>query len=200
MIILENLIKQYGKREILNIPFFHFEKNKSYLLIGSNGSGKSTLLKCILGINPLTNGTIIINSNNIGYVPEKVFSIDFITLNDFLKSICDLYESPFDQKIVNEYYSTFEINGEIKLNIMSKGMLQKAMIIQSLIHNATLFIFDEPLNGLDKSSQSVLFQVLNKLKLSNKTIIVTTHYPGLYSFVFDYIITLDNGNINYANN
>ncbi|MCI5939142.1 MAG: ABC transporter ATP-binding protein [Bacilli bacterium] len=200
MIILENLIKQYGKREILNIPFFHFEKNKTYLLIGSNGSGKSTLLKCILGINPLTKGNILINSNNIGYVPERIFSIDFLTLNDFLKVICDLYESPFNQNTVDEYYKRFELNGDIRLNIMSKGMLQKAMIIQSLIHNATLFIFDEPLNGLDKISQNVFFQILNKLKLTNKSVIVTTHYPEFYSFAFDYIIKLDNGNIKYASN
>ena len=74
------------------------------------------------------------------------------------------------------------------------------MIIQSLIHNATLFIFDEPLNGLDKISQNVFFQILNKLKLTNKSVIVTTHYPEFYSFAFDYIIKLDNGNIKYASN
>lgn len=199
MIILKDVKKIYGEKIVLDIPYYNFKKEKSYLLIGCNGSGKSTLIKCILGINSLTTGTIFVSNTNIGYIPERVISPDFLTLEDFLKNICKLYNCSFNNDLVNNYYELFSISGNIKMSKMSKGMLQKAMIIQTLIHDAELFIFDEPLNGLDKKSQFIFFDILNDLKQNKKTIIVTTHYPQFYTSNFDYVITLENGTINDAN-
>lgn len=199
MITLENVIKKYGNKEVLNIPYFKFEQGKNYLLIGSNGSGKSTLIKCILGINTLTEGKIKICEKNIGYIPEKVFSADFMKVNEFFKNICSLYNCLFDDKIIANYCLMFNIPRYIKLTNMSKGMLQKVMIIQALIHNSNLYIFDEPLNGLDKASQISFLEIVNELKKSNKSIIICTHYPQFYDINFDYKITIEKGNIVYVN-
>lgn len=200
MITISNVIKKYDNKEVLNIPYFNFKQSKSYLLIGSNGSGKSTLIKCILGINKLNEGIIDINNKNIGYIPEKVFSADYMNVSDFFKSICLLYNYHYDEELITKLTNLFSISLTTKLVNMSKGMLQKVMIIQSLIHNSDLFIFDEPLNGLDKESQLLFLNIIEELKKNKKTIIVCTHYPHFYSMIFDYIITIEKGNIVYVNN
>jgi len=199
MISINNLQKSYKNNLILYIDNFIFKKNKSYLIVGSNGSGKSTMIKCLLGINKLTKGKVTINTKNIAYVPEKYFFPEFCSIEKFLKSILSLYELEQNEYMIDYYCELFSLNKHKPLTKLSKGMQQKVLIIQSLIHNADLYIFDEPLNGLDNSSQNLFFKLIEEIKKSGKTILVTTHYPSLYNNIFDYYIKLNNKSLNYEN-
>ena len=197
MILIKNLKKKYKNNLILDIDSFHFEKGKSYLVVGSNGSGKSTLIKCILGINRLDCGDIKVNTNNISYIPEKYYFPDFCTIDKFLLNILSLYSLEINKDLIDYYTSLFNIEKTRYLNKLSKGMQQKVLIIQSLIHNANLFIFDEPLNGLDVNSQNIFFDIIDKLKDGVNTVIITTHYPAFYKNKYDYIIKLNNRKLIY---
>lgn len=200
MIKVFNLIKTYKNNNVLNIDYFNFEKGKSYLLVGSNGSGKSTLLKCILGINNINNGKIEINTKNIGYIPERFYFPEFCSIEKFLNSILNIYNKMENNHLINYYCQLFSLNETIFISKLSKGMMQKVLIIQSLIHDADLFIMDEPLNGLDNYSQKLFFRIIDDLKLNNKTIIIATHYPQFYNNNYDYILKIDNKEIIYENN
>lgn len=200
MIEIINGYKKYKKNEVFKIDSFKFEIGKSYIIVGTNGSGKSTLIKCILGINNLSSGKIIINSKNIGYVPEKYYFPEFCTIEKFLLSILELYNLKDNKKYIDYYCDLFRLNKKKKISKLSKGMQQKTLIIQSLIHNADIYIFDEPLNGLDIESQKLFFKILENLKLNNYTMIITTHYPKLYGKKYDHIIKLDKGNLVNENN
>ena len=79
-------------------------------------------------------------------------------------------------------------------------MMQKVLIIQALIHDAQVFIFDEPLNGLDTKSQNIFFNIIEDLKEKNKTIIITTHYPEFYINKYDYTLKLEKKKLVYENN
>lgn len=199
MIIINNFKKKYKDNLILDIDHFTFLKNKSYLIVGSNGSGKSTMIKCILGINKVSSGSITINTKNIAYIPEKYFFPEFCTIETFLKSILDLYQLVENECLIDYYCDRLNINKKKLLTKLSKGMQQKVLIIQSLIHNAELFIFDEPLNGLDPPSQKIFFDIIDELKLNSKTIIVTTHYPNFYMSKFDYYIKIVDRKLKYEN-
>ena len=199
MIEVRNIYKKYGNNVILDIPYFNFKSGNSYMIIGSNGSGKSTLIKCLLGINKLNSGTVNINTANIGYVPEKFYFPDFCTVGKYLESIIDLYGKN-DFSLINYYCNIFNLDRSKMLSKLSKGMMQKVLIIQAIIHDSDLFIFDEPLNGLDTKSQELFFSIVNNLKNKNKTIIITTHYPEFYSSNYDYIVKLDNKKLKYESN
>ena len=58
---------------------------------------------------------------------------------------------------------------------LSKGMQQKVLIIQSLIHNADLYIFDEPLSGLDDQTKERFVNEIKKLRKNSKLIVISTH-------------------------
>lgn len=197
MIEIINLKKQYGHNLVLDIDYFKFEKGKCYLLIGSNGSGKSTLIKTLLKVNLCDYGTIKINTNNIGYVPEKFYFPDFCSINNFLLSISNLYNLENNQLVINSYCERFSLNKNMKVSKLSKGMAQKVLIIQSLIHKASLFIFDEPINGLDFKSQQIFLNIIKELKKENKTIIIATHYPLFYKTISDKFVFLKERKLYY---
>lgn len=199
MIKLKKIIKKYNNNLILDIESFDFEKGKSYMIVGNNGSGKSTLIKCILGINKINSGDIVINTKNIGYVPERYYFPDFCSIEKFLSSILELYSEENKDNLINYYCNLFSINKRKKLSKLSKGMSQKVLIIQALIHNPDLLIFDEPLNGLDPDSQKNFLHIVDKLKEAGKTIIIMTHYPSFYQNDFDYIVKIYNKNLYYEN-
>ena len=199
MIEIINAYKKYKNNEVFNIEYFKFNIGESYIIVGTNGSGKSTLIKCILSINNLSSGKIKLNSKNIGYVPEKYYFPEFCTIEKFLLSILELYNLKENEKLIDYYCNLFKINKKKKISKLSKGMQQKTLIIQSLIHNAELFIFDEPLNGLDPPSQKIFFDIIDELKHNSKTIIVTTHYPNFYMSKFDYYIKIVDKKLKYEN-
>lgn len=74
---------------------------------------------------------------------------------------------------------------------MSKGTLQKVNIIQSLLKNADIYIFDEPFNGLDTKSCTNFINILKKLK-THKTIIFTSHEYEIAQELASHILDLDN--------
>ena len=78
--------------------------------------------------------------------------------------------------------------------------MQKVLIIQSLIHDAHLYIFDEPLNGLDSRSQKIFFDIVDELKEKDKTVIITTHYPEFYGNKYDYTLRIEKKKLVYENN
>lgn len=197
MIEIKNLMKKYNNNIILDIPYFNFKSGNSYMVIGSNGSGKSTLIKCILGINKIDNGYVNIKTKNIGYIPEKYYFPDFCTINKFLECILELYNMDNNYNLIEYYCNMFNLDKNKYLSKLSKGMMQKVLIIQSIIHNSDLFIFDEPLNGLDTKSQGLFFGIVNELKSKGKTIIITTHYPEFYNNKYDYRLKLNNKKLSY---
>lgn len=199
MIKIKKVTKKYNNNLILDIESFSFEKGKSYMIVGNNGSGKSTLIKCILGINKINSGNVIINTKNIGYVPERYYFPDFCSIEKFLSSILELYSQENKDDLINYYCDLFSINKKKKLSKLSKGMSQKVLIIQALIHNPDLLIFDEPLNGLDPMSQKKFLHIVDELKEKGKTIIITTHYPSFYQNNYDYFVKIYNNSLYYEN-
>ena len=194
MIKVYNLKKYYKKRLVLDIDYLHFQKGKVYLLVGFNGSGKSTLLKSILNIIDFQ-GEIVVSSNKIGFLPERFPEVSYISALAFLR-VLKIDEN--EDKIF-KYASLFNLDLHLSISNLSKGNLQKVMIIQTIMNDADMLIFDEPLNGLDPKMQNVFLNIIKELKNENRCIIITTHYQKYYEDILDEIIYLENGKI-YENN
>jgi ABC-2 type transport system ATP-binding protein len=111
-----------------------------------------------------------------------------------------LYQKEENIPLIDYYCTKFKLDKRKTLTKLSKGMHQKVLIIQSLIHDAKLYIFDEPLNGLDDYSQNIFFEIINNIKRNNKTLLITTHYPSLYGNKYDYYLKIENKRILYESN
>ncbi|HHU56621.1 MAG TPA: ATP-binding cassette domain-containing protein, partial [Acholeplasmataceae bacterium] len=165
IIEINKLIKKYQNFEI-KINYYGFEYGKGYLLLGENGSGKSTLIKLILSLVKPTSGSVIVNTKKIAYAPEHISLPSLCTISTFLNNLC-IIKNISNRSIVTKLIALWNLDPNKKINSLSKGMKQKVNIIQALIDDADLYIFDEALNGLDKEMQKQFMDYIKKLKCLN---------------------------------
>lgn len=173
MIQINNLSKVYNKNTILDNLTINIDNNYIYLIIGSNGSGKSTLLKCI---NNLVSyyGTINIKGS-ISYMPESINLPDNLKVNDFLNLLKGIKNKTFNN--LNYLIDVFKLNDHLYKNIskLSFGTKQKILLVITLLEDSDIYLFDEPLNGLDNESIKIYLDEINKLNQKSKLIIIVTH-------------------------
>lgn len=195
IISIKDLKKKFGKNIIFDNLSIDIMSGQCYLFIGENGSGKSTLFKCLIGLSKIDSGEINMGNIKIGYVPEKLIMPNEMTVKEFLYCFGELKGVEIielDNIIDNELkkWGIFEKKNR-KIGSLSKGMIQKILIIQAVLDNPDLIVFDEVLNGLDRCSQKVLFSNVKQYKETGKTIIIASHYPKEYLEVVDEIYELN---------
>lgn len=193
-----NLEKSYKKSLILSIPHLSVEKGKMYLIVGENGSGKSTLLKMIMKLYFPTKGLLQTEQGNpIGYAPEKIYLPNHLRVYDILVDLALLrkMEERCAKKRIMFLLEEWSLDPYKKIGALSKGMFQKLIIIQSIMHYPKWYFFDEPLNGFDNQSQKKFILLIKKLKLHKKTIFITSHYPKYFQKDADYLWYIRNGTV-----
>lgn len=195
IIEINNLTKYYHFNLVIDNISFIFKKAKTYLIVGANGSGKSTLIKIILSFVKATTGYIYLHEDSIGYVPEKAIFPEMISINDFLSNLALIRKMDIvDANIqINNKLSEWELDGNKRMDKLSKGMTQKVLLIQALLHKPNLYIFDEPLNGLDAYSRIKFIKEIKLLQLQRKSIIIVTHYKDYYQDLADKILYIASG-------
>lgn len=190
-LVINKLSKSYGKNTVINNLSCTLESKNYIFLIGENGTGKSTLIKCLLGYTSYQ-GEIIKDELKFSYAPEKISLPDYITVYNLLLLLATSKKLKYqiaNQKI-NEYLNHFAIQKYRNTPIckLSKGTKQKVILIQTLIDEADVYIFDEPLSGLDEMSRKCFIEQLKKLKHKEKLIIISTHHINDYKFRYKKII------------
>ena len=170
---LKNFSKRYdvSKEYAVKDASFSVYGGEIFGFLGPNGAGKSTIIKSIVGIQPITEGSIEVcgydcalqpveSKKLIGYVPDHYALYEKLTGREYINYIADIYEvgeKERDERIDN-YVKLFELEHAIDTQIRtySHGMKQKIAIMAALVHDPKLWILDEPLTGLDPNS---IFQV-----------------------------------------
>ncbi len=177
-LILKNFTKKYGTSQVYAVKNASLEIDcgQVFGFLGPNGAGKSTIIKSIVGIQPISSGSIevcgydvekqsIQAKKMIGFVPDHYALYEKLTGREYINYIADLYEISQSErnKIINKYVKLFELEGAFdnQIKTYSHGMKQKITIISALVHNPKVWILDEPLTGLDPTS---IFQVKEAMK------------------------------------
>lgn len=194
IINLINLSKSYRNPVINNISY-SFIKGKTYLLVGENGSGKTTLIKLIMGFISPTSGKIEKWTKSISYVPDNLSFPDFLNVNEFLINLGNIYGLNNISDEITDLANDWELDCSLKLSELSKGMRQKVLIIQAFLKAGDVYIFDEPLNGLDKKMQELLSKKIKVLKNEGKTIIIISHQINIFSSLIDVILEIKDGKL-----
>lgn len=174
---ITNLSKYFKNKIIFNN--INLKLNKGlYILYGENGSGKTTLLRVIKGYTSITKGNISIEGNII-YIPDKVNYPTFWTVNNLLNVLLNYfnvlkeeYESKkefiINKLLLSEYLET-------KIKNLSKGTLQKMLLIPTLIQEYDIYLFDEPFQGLDEDVSNIYLELINHFIQNDKLIIISSH-------------------------
>lgn len=182
------------------------EKGSFSLIVGINGSGKTMLLRALSGLIFPTSGEILIDGKKMIF--NKKFPVDIgicIEQNGMQSNISGFenlaYLANINKKIGEEdilkYMKIFDIYKykDMKFKKYSLGMKKKLALIQAVMENQDLMIFDEPLNGLDKKSIYAFIKLLKEEKSKGKTIIIATHKQNIFENIPDKVFEMNEGKL-----
>jgi manganese/zinc/iron transport system ATP- binding protein len=198
---LENLSVYYGKRCAIWDINVIFQSHTLTGILGPNGSGKSTMVQAILGLLPITSGTVRHQGVSIAYVPQKK-EIDL----DFPISILDLvlmgaYHRLGWLKWYNKKERSLALNIMERLGIehikdrqiqeVSGGQLQRAIVARALLQDADFYILDEPFTGIDFATEKLLISLFRELRDRGKGVILVHHDLTNVEEIFDEVVMVN---------
>ena len=200
------LTKKYGNIVALNNVDLNFPKGKIIGLLGPNGSGKTTMIKVITGLLKKYTGEVLIyglkpspeTKKIISYLPDRPCLPSRLSITKILDYFSD-YFVDFDKEKALRLIKELGIDINQSFNELSKGTKEKLQIILVLSRNAKVFIFDEPIAGVDPAARDVIFQLILNGKNDDSTIIICTHLISEVENILDYAIFLKNGQVSLRN-
>ena len=182
------------------------EKGSISLIVGGNGSGKTMLLRALSGLIFPTSGEILIDGKKMIF--NEKFPVDIgicIEQNGMQSNISGFENLAYlaninkiiDEKEILRYMKLFDIYRykDMKFKKYSLGMKKKLTLIQAVMENQDLMIFDEPLNGLDEKSIDVFVKLLEEEKAKGKTIIIATHKQNIFENILDRVFEMYHGRL-----
>ena len=184
----------------LNIP-----KGQFVALLGPNGAGKTTLVEMIEGIQKPDKGEITIMGKHwkgnedelhriIGLSLQETRFIDKLRVTETLQLFVSFFN--LGKERVNEIIDIVGLEEKRRSYIvnLSGGQRQRLAIGIALINTPSILLLDEPTTGLDPNARREIWDILQKLKkVSETSMILTTHYMEEAEKLCDYIIIMDNG-------
>lgn len=214
MLEVKNISVGYGRNTVLDGVTVSFEKGKLTSIIGVNGCGKSTLLKAILGILPLSGGTVVIDGNDlqsmsrnetakkVAYLAQSKNTPDMTVEQMVLHGRFPYLSYPrryreADREMAKKAMDAVGIShlANKPLYELSGGMRQTAYIAMALAQDTDYILLDEPTTYLDIAHRLDLMRLLRGLANSGKGIVTVMH-DLLLAFDFsDMLTAINNGRI-----
>ncbi len=208
-LVASDIVKVYGKKEVLHGIDLELEKGKIYGLIGRNGAGKTTLLSILSAQNPATRGTVTCNGmpvwENRAALDHICFSREMnpvtgygpnnYRVKDYLRAAA-IYMPNWDKEMAKHLAERFELDVKKKISKLSKGMMSMVTIIIALASKADYTFLDEPVAGLDVVMREQFYRVLlEEFAETGRTFVISTHIIEEASDVFEEVIIVDKGQV-----
>lgn len=209
-VILENVVKKYGKTEIIHGINLEVNDREFVVLVGPSGCGKSTALRMIAGLEDVNSGTIQIADKVVNDLAPKDRDVAMVFQNYALYPHMNVYNNmAFGLKLrkmpkneidtrVKEVAGILELTDLLqrKPNELSGGQRQRVAMGRAIVRRPAVYLFDEPLSNLDAKLRTQMRLEIKQLhqKVQN-TIIYVTHDQIEAMTLADRIVVMRNGYI-----
>ena len=200
---IKNLTKLYGKDSIalydvnLTLP-----QGKIVGLLGPNGAGKTTLIKILTGIIKNYSGEVYVNDYKVGVETKKHIAylpdIEFIDPSWNVSYAISYYQdffNDFDKDKALHLMEKLDIPLNKKFKSLSKGTREKVQLILTLSRQSDIYIFDEPIAGVDPAARDLIFDLILQNYNKAATIIISTHLIADVERILDQFVFIKKGKI-----
>ena len=211
MLEIKNFSKIYPNGKVgVSDANLKVESGDIFAFIGPNGAGKTTTIKCIVGINDITEGDIVVDGvsikvnpikvkSMIAYIPDNPDIYPNLTGIQYINMIADIFkvDKTKRKELVQKYADMLEISGDLNTPIAnySHGMRQKLVIISSLIHSPKLLIMDEPFVGLDPKASHIVKDMMKDFCKNGGAIFFSTHVLEVAEKLCNKVAIINKGKI-----
>jgi len=208
-IIINNLSKVYNNGfEALKTISLDIKKGEIFAMLGPNGAGKTTLISIICGIVKPSSGSVTIDGfdiiddyretrSRIGLVPQELTLEQFETVYNNVSYSRGLYgkkpNPPHIEKILKQL-SLWDKKDQ-RLRQLSGGMKRRVLIAKALSHEPSILFLDEPTAGVDVELRQDMWKIVEELRKTGVTIILTTHYIEEAEAIADRVGVINQGEI-----
>lgn len=207
LIHIKNLSKSYNGIKTLHNINLDLPKNKIIGLLGPNGAGKTTLIKILANLLQQYDGEILVENHKLGIESKKIISYlpDITYLNEKweAKKILDFFRDFFEDFQYSKslmLLEKFHIPLQKPFKSLSKGTKEKLQLITTLCRNAKLYLFDEPIAGVDPLAREEIFDLIIQNRNPQSSVIISTHLVSDIERYIDMCIFIKEGRIlNFRN-
>lgn len=191
MVKANQLRKVYGKDKTVAVDDVSFEVAKGELfgLIGPDGAGKTSIFRMLTTLLLPDGGSAMVDGNDIvvdykkirssvGYMPGKFSLYQDLSIEENINFFATVFGTTLEENydLIKEIYVQIEPFKKRRAGKLSGGMKQKLALCCALIHKPTVLFLDEPTTGVDPVSRKEFWEMLQRLKAQNITIVVSTPY------------------------
>jgi ABC-2 type transport system ATP-binding protein len=208
-IIINNLSKVYNNGfKALEKVNLNIKKGEIFAMLGPNGAGKTTLISIICGIVKPSSGKVTVDGydiiddyretrSRIGLVPQELTLEQFETVFNNISYSRGLYGKKPNPKHIEKILKDLSLwdKKDQRLRQLSGGMKRRVLIAKALSHEPSILFLDEPTAGVDVELRKDMWNVVEELRKSGVTIILTTHYIEEAEAIADRVGVINQGEI-----
>ena len=208
-IVINDLFKVYenGFKALKKIKL-EVKQGEILAMLGPNGAGKTTLISIICGIVTPSSGTVTVDGfdiikdyretrSRIGMVPQELNLESFETVFDTVSYSRGLYGKSPKPKHIEKILKDLSLwdKKDQRLKQLSGGMKRRVLIAKALSHEPKILFLDEPTAGVDVELRRDMWMVVEDLRKTGVTIILTTHYIEEAESIADRVAVINQGEI-----
>ncbi len=219
IIQVQNLEKSFGDLKVLKDVSFSVNKGDVIAVIGSSGSGKSTMLRCLIDLEKVSGGSVLIDgeylvrdgvyapakevkklTSRMGLVFQSFNLFPHLTVKDNLMLAPKIVQKQPLQEISEkcEYYLSkvgLSDKADVLPSNLSGGQKQRVAIARALMLNPEIILFDEPTSALDPELTGEVLATIKQLADEKMTMVVVTHEMGFAREVANKVLFMHDGEI-----
>lgn len=199
------LRKSYGDREVVKGIDFEVAVGECFGLLGPNGAGKTTIIEICEGYIRRDSGSVHVLGADpqdptddwrarVGIVPQDMEVLPTLTVVETLRMFADLYPQP---RTVSDAIGLVGLGNRRSSRVgkLSGGEKRRLDVALGLIGDPSVLFLDEPTTGLDPAARREAWTMIEGLKASGMTIVLTTHYMEEAEVLADRLMILTDGTV-----
>lgn len=207
---VQHLSKTYQKQAVLSGLSFEVQAGEIFGLVGENGAGKTSLFKCLLDFCDVDAGEIRIfgvdhrsshSRLHLNFLPERFSPPYFLTGREFLQYVLKLNDTPYQAQEIEQGMCELDLHMDAlsrSVRNYSKGMTQKLGLLSCFLLRKKLYIFDEPMSGLDPKARAMLKQKLCSVREAGGSVMFSSHALADIDEICDRMAILHRGELKFV--
>jgi ABC-2 type transport system ATP-binding protein len=205
IVSVKGLTKTFGQKQVLKGLDFDLEAGRVIGLMGPNGAGKTTLIKTLMQIYHASSGEVrVCNETNsraaqkyISYMPDKNHLFRWMRVSDAIHYYGDLFPD-FDGGRARELCSFLQVDEKEAVKNLSRGLIERVLIMLTLARKTRLYLLDEPIGGIDPLGRDKILKTIRSELNEDCSILISTHLVKDVETLVDDVLFLNEGRLIFS--